>query len=199
MKLKQILLALIAVSVLLSCSANKELNAKNEAQKVEIAQLQAEVNRLKLAADRKDVELDGIMAKLDEIQNVQIKNNRVVLTNSILFASGSAKISDSGRKILDDIWNILVTVPNREILIEGHTDNVPIAKKDLGTYKTNWELSAIRSIAIVHYVSQHKGANPARLGAVGYGEFRPVADNETEENRMLNRRVEIVIGRQLTK
>lgn len=187
------------MSVLLSCSANKELNAKNEAQKVEIAQLQAEVNRLKLAADKKDVELDGIMAKLDEIQNVQIKNNRVVLTNSILFASGSAKISDSGRKILDDIWNILVTVPNREILIEGHTDNVPIAKKDLGTYKTNWELSAIRSIAIVHYVSQHKGANPARLGAVGYGEFRPVADNETEENRMLNRRVEIVIGRQLTK
>ncbi|MCF7824697.1 MAG: OmpA family protein [Candidatus Marinimicrobia bacterium] len=197
MQIKYFLLVIVALSVLLSCSANKEMSEINAAQKLEITKLQAEVNRLKLAAGMKDVELDGIMAKLDEIQNVQIKNNRVVLTNSILFASGSAKISDSGRQILDDIWDILVTVPNREILIEGHTDNVPISKKDVGTYKTNWELSAVRSIAIVHYVSQHKGANPARLGAVGYGEFRPVASNDTEEGRMLNRRVEIVIGREL--
>ncbi len=199
MKIKHILLVLIVVSVLLSCSANKEMSAKNEAQKAQITKLQDEVKQLKAASSKKDVELDQLMSKLDDIQNVQIKNNRVVLTNSILFSSGSAKISESGRKILDDIWNILVTVPNREILIEGHTDNVPISKKDIGTYKTNWELSAVRSLAIIHYVSQHKGANPARLGAVGYGEFRPVADNDTEENRMLNRRVEIVIGRQLTK
>ncbi len=126
-----------------------------------------------------------------------IHDNRIVLPNAIMFRSGGVGVTDPGMKILDEIWDILVTVPNREITIEGHTDNVPISKKDVGMYKTNWELSATRALSVLHYVSKRSNANPARLGAVGYGEFRPVASNDTEEGRALNRRVEIVIGRSL--
>ena len=198
MKMKVMFVALMGLIVLTSCTAQKELaEAQAKAQKEQIASLENEVTRLKLITEAKDLDLEALMVKLDEVNNVQIKNNRVVLPNAILFASGGTRVSEEGKKILDQLWDILVTVPQREILIEGHTDNVPIAQKDLGTFKTNWELSAARSISVLHYVSKHANANPARLGAVGYGEFRPVASNDTEEGRQLNRRVELVIGRSL--
>lgn len=196
MKINLMIVAFLSVILLTSCTAQKELAA---AQKQEIANLQKEVSRLKLITEAKDVDLEKLMGKLDEIKNVQVKNNRIVLPNAILFASGETRVSDEGRKVLDEIWDILVTVPQREILIEGHTDNVPIAQKDIGTFRTNWELSSTRALSVLHYVSMHASANPARLGAVGYGEFRPVGPNDTEAGRQLNRRVEIVIGRSLEK
>ncbi len=94
-------------------------------------------------------------------------------------------------------WDVLTNYPDREIFIEGHTDNVPIAQKFEGKYKSNWELSTSRALSVLHYVRQHPKASPYRLRVVGYGEQKPIADNSTEEGRIPNRRVEIVIGAKL--
>jgi len=193
----KIIVFIVLGMMLVSCSAHKELQDLSAAQKMEIAELKAENAKLKSTLEGKDAELDGIMSKLKDIEEVSVKGNRVVLTSGILFSSGSAVIKPEGKKILDEMWDILVTVPDREILIEGHTDNVPIAEKFQDKYKSNWELSSVRALAVLHYVSKHANATPSRLGAVGYGELRPVADNETEEGKLKNRRVEVVIGRSL--
>lgn len=148
-------------------------------------------------ADQLNNELKTTLKDLETEKKLRIENDRIVMTNAILFASGSVRISDEGKAILDRIWDVVVKYPDREIFIEGHTDNVPIAKKYEGKYRSNWELSASRSLAVLHYVKNHSNATPGRLRIVGYGEANPLADNTTEEGRMQNRRVEIVIGKQL--
>lgn len=87
--------------------------------------------------------------------------------------------------------------PEKAVLIEGHTDNVPIAPKFHDNYKSNWELSSARAHTVLHYVRGKYGIDPQRIGAVGYGEYRPIADNATDAGRALNRRVMITVGRKL--
>jgi chemotaxis protein MotB len=80
--------------------------------------------------------------------------------------------------------------------IEGHTDNIPIARSG---WKSNWELSSARALAVLHYLEKEEKISPERLSAIGYGEFQPVASNDTKDGRQANRRVEIVIMPKLTK
>ena len=82
------------------------------------------------------------------------------------------------------------TVRDLKVGIEGHTDNVPITRSG---WKSNWELSAARSMSVLHYLIDNQGLEPNRLSATGYGEFHPVDSNDTKEGRQKNRRVEIVI------
>jgi len=170
---------------------------ENQKQLTQIEKLKLENANLRAQLENRTQVMDDLMSKLDAIENVQVKNNRVMIANAILFSSGSTKITEAGKKTLDQVWNILVTVPDREILIEGHTDNDPIAEKFVDKYKTNWELSSVRALAVLHHVSKHPDVHLSRLGAVGYGEYRPVASNDTPEGMQANRRVEIVIGKQI--
>lgn len=78
-------------------------------------------------------------------------------------------------------------------MVQGHTDNIPISS---GTYKSNWELSTSRAVNVVKYFIETKGFDPTRFSATGYGEYRPLVDNATEENRAINRRVDILIVQQ---
>ncbi|HCW76981.1 MAG TPA: hypothetical protein DHU63_10655, partial [Candidatus Marinimicrobia bacterium] len=167
----------------------------------ELAKLRQEVATLKDQAGvekRRAEELSGKLhtafAQLESEKKIRIEGNRIIVANSILFNSGSAMIGDDGKTILDQIWGVLAKYPEREILIEGHTDNVPIADKFQGKYKSNWELSLSRSMAVLYYATSKPTAIPNRLGVVGYGEQRPIADNATEEGKRQNRRVEIVVG-----
>jgi len=194
-----------------ACGSSKEALAEkdNEIQLLkadvsryqQIAEQEQEISRnLKQKSQQNDQlnnELKATLKDLETEKKLRIENDRIVLMNAILFASGSVRISDEGKVILDRIWNIIVKYPDREIFIEGHTDNMPIAKKYEGKYKSNWELSTSRSLAVLHYVKNHPNATPGRLRVMGYGESSPVADNSNEEGRMQNRRVEIVIGRKL--
>jgi chemotaxis protein MotB len=83
--------------------------------------------------------------------------------------------------------------PQRQIHVIGHTDNVPIRAGPKARFATNWELSTARAIAAVRYLCEKAGADARRLGAVGYGEFHPVADNSTAEGRARNRRIALVV------
>jgi chemotaxis protein MotB len=121
----------------------------------------------------------------------RLKNRMTVidLTSEVLFRSGSARITPSGRKVLDVIAETLNAYPERAISIEGHTDNVPVGQHI--PYASNWELSTARALAAVDYLQQDNRVSPGRLRVVGHGEFNPVASNETPAGRKLNRRIEI--------
>ena len=130
---------------------------------------------------------------LSEYTSVEIneKQIKITLTVPVLFGSGDAELTNFAKKALSGVAKILTSVDNKTI-IEGHTDNIPIAK---GKYKSNWELSIARAYSVIEYFSEEKKIDPARFIAAGYGEFRPVAGNDTRENRAKNRRIEMVMIR----
>jgi chemotaxis protein MotB len=125
------------------------------------------------------------------VEITQLKNRMTVinLTSEVLFTSGSARITSTGKQLLEVIAASLNAYPDRAISIEGHTDNVPIGANS--SFGSNWELSTARAQAAVDYLQQHARVAPGRLQVVGHGEHQPVASNETSEGRRLNRRIEI--------
>lgn len=138
--------------------------------------------------------LEGMKKEVDEGQVVisKLKGQlSVKLTEEVLFASGSAQVKPEGRAILDSVGKALKEEKTRALLIEGHTDNIPIKGPLAEKFPTNWDLSAARAVSVVRYLSEKAGLEKERLGAVGYGEYRPAADNSTKEGRARNRRIEI--------
>jgi chemotaxis protein MotB len=129
-----------------------------------------------------------------EIKITQLQGKLTVnLVDRILFDSGKAEIKADGRKVLDKVGSILNTVQDKNIRIEGHTDNKPITGELLAKYPSNWELSTARATAVARYLQDQAQVDPAHLVAAGYGEFHPVASNDSAESRALNRRIEIVL------
>ena len=115
----------------------------------------------------------------------------ITMSNEILFDSGKAKLKSSSGGVLKKIASVIREgLPDRNIGVEGHTDNIPI--KHSG-WKSNWELSTARATSVVHYLIDRCDIEPQRLSAIGYGEYRPIDTNDTKESRSRNRRVEIVI------
>ena len=115
----------------------------------------------------------------------------VRVLDTVLFDSGKAKLRKEAYALLDQVGQVLNTdVAAQPIAVEGHTDNEPIQHSG---WKDNWELSLARARSVLTYVVQERHVAPARVSAVGYGEYRPIASNETPEGRRANRRVEIVV------
>jgi chemotaxis protein MotB len=125
--------------------------------------------------------------------NVAVKMNTqgvfVNINEAILFDLGSARLKDSGIELLKRLEGLVNDFDN-DIVIEGHTDNIPI---NGNIYPTNWELSTARAVSVVRYLSEVERIDPSRLSARGYGEYSPIAPNDTQENRALNRRVNMFI------
>ena len=112
----------------------------------------------------------------------------VEINTSILYSSGSARLESDAVPVLEELATILVPFPNA-LHVEGFTDNVPI---NTLAFPSNWELSAARAASVVTLFAR-VGIEPTRLAAIGYGEYRPVADNDSEEGRTKNRRVVVVV------
>jgi len=111
------------------------------------------------------------------------------VSGEVSFESGSDRLRPEFIAILKDLMKIINEMPEREIRVEGHTDNVPIRT---ARFPSNWELSSARALAVVKYMYEH-GADPAKLSAIGYGEFRPIHPNNTDANRRANRRIEVYV------
>lgn len=111
------------------------------------------------------------------------------LKDNILFETSSSDLREDSKAILNQLNTIIASV-NNPILIEGHTDN-----RDINTsrFPSNWELSADRAVNVVRYFVEVLGQDPKRFSATGYGEFQPVAPNNTYEDMAKNRRVDILI------
>lgn len=128
-----------------------------------------------------------------QIAITELKGKLTVdVVDKILFDSGRAEVKPEGLEVLKRVVEILKTVTDKIIRVEGHTDNVPIAGTLAKRYPTNWELSAARAINITRYLEK-EGLDPALLSAAAFGEYQPVADNETPEGRAKNRRIAIIL------
>jgi chemotaxis protein MotB len=123
---------------------------------------------------------------------VKLKKNdlwiEIEIKSNILFGSGRAALQKKARPVLREVAKVLGDFDN-QVQVEGFTDNVPI---DTDEFQSNWELSAARAASVVHLFSR-SGVKPTRLSAVGYGEFKPIAKNNTAAGRQKNRRVKIIV------
>jgi len=133
--------------------------------------------------------------KSDEL-SVEIKNGKVYVSMSdkLLFKSGSAAVETKGMEAIRVLADVLNKNADIDILVEGHTDNIPIKT---ALYRDNWDLSVARSISIVHILTDEYKVPPTRLTASGKGEFSPRATNTTPEGRAQNRRTEIILSPKL--
>lgn len=135
----------------------------------------------------------------DEIAkgNITIQQVRDRLTinmvDRVLFDSGRADIKPAGVKVLKQVSDVLSKIGDKQIRIEGHTDNVPISTKLQDKFKTNWELSTARATIVVRYLIDQGGVQREVLSAVGYADTHPIASNDSEQGRSSNRRIEIVL------
>jgi chemotaxis protein MotB len=113
----------------------------------------------------------------------------IALPAEVLFDSGRTEIKPDGQNALAQVATVLATIPDRHFLVAGHTDTNPIHTKE---FPSNWELSTARAVRVTQFLIAH-GMRPEVLAAAGYGEFDPVAMNDTPEHRAQNRRIEIVL------
>ena len=157
------------------------------------AQKDEEIRRLRGTYDSLVKDLESEIVK-GEIKVRQIQDRlSVQMMEKILFDSGKAEIKPEGRDVLLKVGNVLRTVQDKQIRIEGYTDTVPIGAALRGRYPTNWELSTQRATTVLRFLQEKGGVDGKYLAAVGYGPYRPVADNTTDEGRAENRRIEIVL------
>ncbi|MGF9823811.1 OmpA family protein [Brevibacillus agri] len=114
---------------------------------------------------------------------------RIRLPEKILFASGSADLQEQGKEVVGTVARVLQRYEYK-VRIEGYTDDVPISRS---AYKSNWELSSARAIAVMREMVDAYSLPASRFTVAGLGEYRPLVDNSNEENRARNRRVEVII------
>ncbi len=133
-------------------------------------------------------------AGLKDLAEVQVTDKliRVNISAPILFKSGGAALDSGTLPVLGLMGRLLQKLKNNDIMIEGHTDSVPVKS---GEYRTNWALSAARANAVADYLASDFGIPQERIVSAAYGEYHPVASNDTAAGRAKNRRIEILVTR----
>lgn len=171
----------------------ERLAAEREAFAAEAARLAAE----KAALEARTAAYDALVGELEsEIEAGQITITElsgkltVNMSNAILFDSGATTVKKEGKDALAKVAGVLSSVTDREIRVEGHTDNVPVGAG--ASYPDNWALSALRASTVVGLLTDG-GVDPLNIAVVGYGEHRPTTDNADKAGRAQNRRTEIVL------
>ncbi|MFA5156903.1 MAG: OmpA family protein [Candidatus Omnitrophota bacterium] len=192
LKITAVLFLTLSIS---GCTVIFQSGRRSDVEKIE--KLSKELDELaqakKLLEERLSKEIDDKQVKLQMME----KGLVITFVADVLFDSGKAKVRPEAYSILDKVARVLQeNVPDLNVGIEGHTDNVPI--KHSG-WKSNWELSTARALSVLHYLVDEKDVLPERISAIGYGEYRPVASNDTLEGRAANRRVEVVILPRIAK
>jgi chemotaxis protein MotB len=184
-----------------------QLAAALEQERERLKAEEAEKARLEQERAAKEAEIAKLNRTQEELSrslqdeiakgNITIQQVRDQLTinmvDRVLFDSGQAQVKPAGMKVLKQVSDVLKNVSDKQIRIEGHTDNVPISAKLQDKFKTNWELSTTRATTVVRYLTDHGGVDRHALSAVGYADTKPIASNDNESGRTANRRIEIVL------
>ena len=183
---------------------NNKLDHETQSNKMITGKLRDQIEVLENMNKEKEKALNELSRQADQIENqlrAEIENGEITLKryktktiinidNSILFDSGQAMLKKKVRKSLVKIARAINKYPENNIQIEGHTDNVPIHTE---RFPSNWELSSARALAVLRFFVDQTDMDPRKLSAVGYGEYHPLAPNDTKDNKRMNRRVDIVI------
>lgn len=165
--------------------------AQRKVAKAKLAELSRTKDTARLAArevelERAQADTEALRMELAALQAVSTDRGMVMTLGDVLFATGKADLQPGAMNTIDRLAVFLAEYPNKTLLIEGYTDNV-------GTDNFNQGLSDRRAASVRTALVQ-AGVSPGRISTIGYGEARPIADNNTAEGRLMNRRVEIVIG-----
>ncbi|SEU32100.1 flagellar motor protein MotB [Paenibacillus sp. NFR01] len=161
---------------------------------------QSEIAKLR-KKEQEDLEklkkqLDQYIKKngLTDLLNTKLNQSQLMITirDNALFASGDAEVKPESRQLAKSIAGMLEQFPDYDILVQGHTDNVPISTSK---YASNWDLSVARSLRFMEILLQDPKLNPVKFSPIGYGEYHPIAENTTASGRAKNRRVEVSILR----
>ena len=170
-----------------------DANTRIAVMEQERAAKEAEIQRLTRTYTELSKALESEIAKGD-IKIKQVRDRLTInMVDRVLFDSGQSQVKPAGLKVLKQVSDILKNVTDKQIRIEGHTDNVQIGVKLRERFPTNWELSTTRATSVVRFLIEEGGVPRENLSAVGYADTRPVAGNDTEEGRVANRRIEIVL------
>lgn len=195
-------LSAILLSSVAGCSNNKDLLLQKDEEITSLnnrigdleTELSGEQRRAQEVHNQLETELASFRDKeqllIDSLNNMSI----ITVSDAALFGLSSVHLTANGTAILDKVAGVIANNEDRQIWIEGHTDNIPIATEFRDNFASNWELSSARAHAALQYFLSKHRLNPSRLAAVGYGEHRPLAENTTSEGRGKNRRVVIVVG-----
>lgn len=189
-------LALFVMSYTDQSLETQQLLAKIESNMSSRRQAPAAQERLEeteLAKNMQD-QMKGLALR-DFGVTVDSRYVRLRLPSPVLFSEGSAALNPGAAPILSALAKLFGAVDN-PILVEGYTDDVPIAG---GKIRSNWQLSAARALAVVRFMSDRGGLSPRRFDVRGYGQYRPIASNDTEAGRRQNRRIEISLVREVQK
>jgi chemotaxis protein MotB len=165
----------------------ENLEKERLARQARLAQLKNTYDEL---VDKMESEIQRGEVTISELQGKLTVN----LVERILFDSGSAEIKPAGFQVLRRVGEILKGAADKEIRVEGHTDNVPISPRLEKTFPTNWELSTARACNVLRFLQGEIGISGGRLIASGYGPYRPIASNGTSAGRAQNRRIQIVLA-----
>ncbi len=176
------------------------LQAGYSACREEVGQVQKEKEELLAREEKSKATYEQLMSELQkEVSEGQIAiqqyQDKLTLNvaEKIFFDSGSAELKPGGKEVLVKVGHIVKGLTDKVIRVEGHTDNVPISKSLQSTYPTNWELSAARATTVVRFLQEFAGVPPEMLAAAAFGQYRPIAPNDTLANKQKNRRIEIVL------
>ena len=130
-----------------------------------------------------------------DIEIVEMEDTlKVVFIDKILFDSGSVEINEKGKQLLLALAESIRDHNDERIVVEGHTDNLPLGPTLREKFPSNWELSVARATAVVRFLQKEGRLQPQRISACGYSFYRPVASNKNREGRRQNRRIEIILG-----
>lgn len=186
----------------------KEQDAELQAVKAERTQLLADRDHLTAEKEEREKELRAAEATYSELidkMRSEISRGEITISDlqgkltvnmveKILFDSGSAELKSGGKEVLSKVGTILKDVQDKEIRVEGYSDNLPISPRLQTIYPSNWELSSARAISVVQFLRNTLDVPGERLSASGFAEFRPIADNSTPEGRAQNRRIQIILA-----
>ncbi len=163
---------------------------KDEEEKKEEENLEQDLNKLEALKGR----IDQYIADqdLDSFLQTKLTEEGLLITikEAALFKSGKANLTGNAMELAKEISSLLVTDPPRRITVTGHTDNRPIKTSE---YQSNWHLSSERALNFMTELLKNKNLKPQLFSFTGYGEYRPIDTNDTEEGRSKNRRVEVLI------
>ncbi|MDR6553292.1 flagellar motor protein MotB [Paenibacillus qinlingensis] len=175
-------------------SQNPPANEESKTESQLAAKLQKEEKDLKELKESMDAFIKE--NKMSEQLTTKLDNEKLTITISdkALFDSGSATIKQESQKLATSMSNLLGEYPGYQVEVAGHTDNIPIHRAD---FETNWDLSAKRAVNFMKILLVNTKIQPASYSSVGYGEYRPIADNATTDGRAKNRRVEVSILRNI--
>ena len=195
------LFLMVGVFLISGCSVTVYNGLKSDRR--QIASLASEVERLRALKAQDDQDLNRARRELEEKlkgqEGVTVSQDErglvVTFISEVLFDSGKADLRSESKPLIHTVSETIQEESSRNIGIEGHTDNVPIK---LSKWKSNWELSTSRAVSVLHYL-ESSGIAPVRMRATGFGEYHPVASNESSNGRQNNRRVEIIFLPKLTK